>query len=149
MADGAFPKAKVSMNITLAHAQEILEAAQAAAAATGVSVTIAVLDGAAHLKVFVRMDNAVLGSIDIALKKAKTAVLFGMASEEVREFSKPGAPSQWLEATNGVLVTFAGGIPFKNAGGEVVGAIGVSGGSVEQDRSVAAAGAAAATLNLT
>lgn len=137
------------MNVTLEHAQEILAAAQAAAAATGVPVTIAVLDGAAHLKAFVRMDNAVLGSIDIALKKAKTAVLFGMASEQVHEFSKPGAPSHWLEATNGVLVTFAGGIPFRGVDGEITGAIGVSGGSVEQDRSVAAAGAAAATLNLT
>ena len=136
------------MNVTLAQAQEILAAAQAAAVATEVPVTIAVLDGAGHLKAFVRMDNALLGSIDIALKKAKTAVLFGMASEQVREFSKPGAASQWLEATNGVLVTFAGGLPFKHADGEIVGAIGVSGGSVEQDRSIAAAGAAAATLNL-
>jgi uncharacterized protein GlcG (DUF336 family) len=137
------------MNVTLAQAQEILAAAQAAAAATGVPVTIAVLDGAAHLKAFVRMDHAVLGSVDIALKKAKTAVLFGMASEQVREFSKPGAASQWLEATNGVLVTFAGGIPFKGADGEILGAIGVSGGSVEQDRAVAAAGAAATALTLT
>jgi uncharacterized protein GlcG (DUF336 family) len=137
------------MNVTLAQAQEIVAAAQAAAAAIGVPVTIAVLDGAAHLKAFARMDNALLGSIDIALKKAKTAVLFGMASEQVREFSKPGAASQWLEATNGVLVTFAGGIPFKNADGEIVGAIGVSGGSVEHDRSIAARGAAAATVNLT
>jgi uncharacterized protein GlcG (DUF336 family) len=134
------------MNITLDDAQEILAAAQAAAAAMGVPVTIAVLDGAAHLKAFVRMDRAVLGSIDIALKKAKTAVLFGMASEQVREFSKPGAASQWLEATNGVLVTFAGGIPFKDGDGAVAGAIGVSGGSVEQDRSIAAAGAAVLEL---
>jgi uncharacterized protein GlcG (DUF336 family) len=95
------------------------------------------------------MEDAVLGSIDVALKKAKTAVLFGMASEQVREFSKPGAASQWLEATNGVLVTFAGGIPLKTADGRIVGAIGVSGGSVEQDRQIAAAGAAAARLNLT
>jgi uncharacterized protein GlcG (DUF336 family) len=136
------------MHVTLTQAQAILDAAHTAAVARGVPVTIAVLDGAAHLKAFVRMDNAVLGSIDIALKKAKTAVLFGMTTEQVREFSRPGAPSQWLEATNGVLVTFAGGIPFKDAGGEIVGAIGVSGGSVEQDRSIAAAGAAAATVTL-
>ena len=137
------------MNVTLANAQEILDAAQAAAAAMGVPVTIAVLDGAGHLKAFARMDRAVLGSIDIALKKAKTAVLFGMASEQVREFSKPGAASQWLEATNGVLVTFAGGMPFKDADGAIAGAIGVSGGSVEQDRAVAAAGAAAAAFTRT
>jgi uncharacterized protein GlcG (DUF336 family) len=132
------------MNVLLANAQEIVAAAHAAAVAMGVPVTIAVLDGAAHLKAFVRMDRAVVGSIDIALKKAKTAVLFGMASEQVREFSKPGAASQWLETTNGVLVTFAGGIPFTDGDGVIVGAIGVSGGSVEQDRAVAAAGAAAA-----
>jgi uncharacterized protein GlcG (DUF336 family) len=70
-----------------------------------------------------------------------------MASEQVREFSKPGAPSQWLEATNGVLVTFAGGIPVKDAAGAVIGALGVSGGSVEQDRAIAAAGLATAVLN--
>jgi uncharacterized protein GlcG (DUF336 family) len=135
------------MKITLEQAQIIVGGAQAAAAALEVPVTIAVLDGAGHLKAFVRMDGAVLGSTDIALKKAKTAVLFGIESEQVREYSKPGAPSHWLEATNGVLVTFAGGIPFKDAGGDVIGAIGVSGGSVEQDRSVAAAGAVAATVD--
>ena len=64
------------------------------------------------------------------------------------KYSKPGAASQWLEATNGVLVTFAGGIPFRDPSGEVMGAIGVSGGSVDQDRSIAAAGAAAAPFNL-
>ena len=137
------------MKLTTQQAQAAIVGATEKAASIKVPMNIAVLDAGGHLKSFVRMDSAVLGSIDIALKKAKTAVLFGMASEQVREFSKPGAASQWLEATNGVLVTFAGGIPFKNADGEIVGAIGVSGGSVDQDRSIAAAGAAAATVNLT
>ena len=133
------------MNVTLAQAQGILAAAQAAAAAIGVPVTIAVLDGAAHLKALVRMDHAVLGSIDIALKKAKTAFLLGMNTEAVFEFCKPGGPAFGLEQTNDGLVVFAGGIPLKAATGEILGAVGVSGGSVADDFSVAQAAAAALT----
>lgn len=131
------------MNVSLAEAHAVLEGAQAAAREMGIAVNIAVLDSGAHLKAFARMDGSILGSIDIALKKAKTAVLFGLNTEQVREYSKPGAASHWLEATNDVLVTFPGGIPLKDAGGEVIGAVGVSGGSVDQDRAVAEAGVAA------
>ena len=90
------------------------------------------------------MDGAVLGSIDIAIKKAKTAVLFGMNSEAVGEFCKPGAPAQGLAATNNVLVVFAGGVPIKDARGSVIGAVGVSGGAVDQDYDVAQVAAGAA-----
>jgi uncharacterized protein GlcG (DUF336 family) len=129
------------VTITLQAARGIVERAEAAAAAIGIAVNIAVLDGGGHLKAFARMDDAVLGSIDIALKKAKTSVLFAMDSETVHEFSKPGAPAHGLEATNDVLVTFAGGVPLKDSRGRIIGAIGVSGGAVEQDRAVAVAGA--------
>jgi uncharacterized protein GlcG (DUF336 family) len=88
------------------------------------------------------MDGAVLGSIDIALKKARTAVLFEVESEAVWEYCKPGAPAQGLQLTNDTLVTFAGGIPLKTSDGETLGAIGVSGGEVSQDAEVARAGAA-------
>jgi uncharacterized protein GlcG (DUF336 family) len=128
------------VNITLDTARSIVERAEVAARAIDVAVNIAVLDGGGHLKAFARMDGAVLGSIDIALKKAKTSVLFAMSSEAVREFSRPGAPAHWLEATNDVLVTFAGGIPLKDADGQIIGAIGVSGGAVDQDHAVALAG---------
>lgn len=131
------------MNVSLAEAHAALEAAQAAAREMGIAVNIAILDSGAHLKAFARMDGSILGSIDIALKKAKTAVLFELATEQVREYSRPGAASHWLEATNDVLVTFPGGIPLRGDTGEVIGAVGVSGGSVDQDQMVAAAGAAA------
>jgi uncharacterized protein GlcG (DUF336 family) len=88
------------------------------------------------------MDGALLGSIDIAIKKAKSAVLFGLNTEELFEYCKPGGTSFGLENTNGGLIVFAGGIPLHNANDELIGAIGVSGGAVQQDFSVAEAGAA-------
>ena len=106
-------------------------------------MNIAILDSGGHLKAFLRMDGAVLGSIDISLGKARTAVLFGMSSEAVFEFCKPGAPAYGLENSNGGLVVFAGGRPLRNAAGEVIGAVGVSGGSVLQDLTVAMAGESA------
>jgi uncharacterized protein GlcG (DUF336 family) len=104
------------MQITSQQAAMMLVAATASASAIGVPMNIAVLDGGAHLKAFVRMDGAVLGSIDIALKAA----------------------------TNDVLVVFAGGIPIKGTDGSVIGAVGVSGGAVDQDYAVAQAAAGAA-----
>lgn len=108
-------------------------------------MNVAVLDGAGHLKAFARMDGAVLGSIDIALKKAKTAALFGMNSEAVGEFSKPGGSSPGLGATNDGLVVFAGGIPIRDRSGAVIGSVGVSGGAVDQDYAVALAAVAVRT----
>jgi uncharacterized protein GlcG (DUF336 family) len=130
--------------ITLRQAQAVIAAGEAKAAAIGVPVNIAVLDAGAHLKTFSRMDGSVLGSIDIALRKARTAVLFQAASEAVWEYCKPGAPAPCLELTNGGLAPFAGGIPLRGADGGIVGAVGVSGGTVLQDRDIAQA--AAATL---
>src|ERR671918_2533017 len=79
-----------------------------------------------------RMDGAVLASIDIAIRKATTAVLFQANSEAVWEYCKPGAPAQGLQLTNGGLAPFGGGIPLKTVDGECVGAVGVSGGAVAQ-----------------
>ena len=128
--------------------QAAITAGRAAAREIGVPMNIAVLDMGAHLKAFIRMDGALLGSIDIALGKAKTAALFEMNSEAVGEFCKPGGGSPGLELTNGVLVVFAGGVPIRDRGGFVVGAVGVSGGAVEQDLRVAQATAAAAQATL-
>jgi len=132
------------MSLTENMAQSVIAAARRAAESIGVPVAIAVLDASAHLKAFARMDGAVLGSIDIALGKAKTSALFGMNSEAVGEFSKPGGTSPGLELTNGVLVVFAGGVALRDAKGTMIGAVGVSGGAVEQDVQVANAAAAAA-----
>ena len=124
-------------------AHQIIAASESRAADLGVAVNIAVLDAAAHLKAFSRMDGAVLGSIDVAVKKAATAALFQTPSEAVWEYCKPGAPAHALEHTNGGLAPFAGGLPLRGADGAMLGAIGVSGGTVAQDLEIAAAGAAA------
>ncbi|MEW5686533.1 MAG: heme-binding protein [Pseudomonadota bacterium] len=131
------------MTLSYAQAAAVIAAAARAADEIGVPMNIAVLDAGAHEKAFARMDGALLGSIDIALGKARTAALFGLNTEVVGEFSKPGGTSPGLEQTNGGLVVFAGGIPLRDAAGELLGAVGVSGGSVAQDFQVAQAAAAA------
>jgi uncharacterized protein GlcG (DUF336 family) len=132
-----------SMQISSHHAQIAIDAAEAKALALGLSVVIAVLDAGAHLKAFRRMDGAVLGSIDIAIRKASTAALFQTNSEAVWDYCKPGAPAPTLEMTNGGLATFGGGVPLRASGGAVVGSLGISGGAVAQDMDVAEAGLAA------
>jgi len=129
--------------ITTLQARSMLDAGQAKAAAMGVPVNLVLLDQGAHLKAFVRMDGAVLGSIDIAIRKARTSVLFEAASEAIWEYCKPGAPAHGLEHSNGGLAPFAGGIPLKGKHGETLGAIGVSGGAVPQDLEIAQAAVAA------
>jgi uncharacterized protein GlcG (DUF336 family) len=129
--------------ISAHQAHQILAAGEEKAVALGVPVNIVLLDTGAHLKAFIRMDGAVLGSIDVALKKAKTAVLFETTSEAVWEYCKPGAPAHGLELSNGGLAPFAGGITLKSRGGETLGAIGVSGGTVPQDLQIAEAAVAA------
>ena len=129
--------------LTTREAQAIISAAVAKATAINVAVNIAVLDAGAHLKACLRMDAAVLGSIDVATRKARTSVLFEVNSEAVWEYCKPGAPAPRLELTNEGLAPFAGGIPLRNSHGSLIGAVGVSGGSVEQDYEIAKAAVAA------
>jgi uncharacterized protein GlcG (DUF336 family) len=131
------------MQLTSRQAQTVIDAAESKAAELGVPVIIAVCDAGAHLKAFSRMDGAVLGSIDIALKKARTAALFECNSEAIWEYCKPGAPAPALELSNGGLAPFAGGILLKGPVGEIVGAVGVSGGAVSQDFEVAQAAVSA------
>jgi uncharacterized protein GlcG (DUF336 family) len=106
---------------------------------TGVNANIAILDTAGHLKAFQRMDDAFLGSIDIALGKAKTAMLFRMNSEQVGEFLHPSQGTYGMTGTNGGLVAFPGGMPVKIEN-QIVAYIGVSGGSPDQDFEIATAG---------
>src|SRR5262249_44629071 len=122
-----------AMPLTSRQAQAIIDGADAKARKMGLAVVVAVLDAGARLKAFRRMDGAVLGSVDIALRKASTAVLFEANSEAVWEYCKPGAPAHGLEQSNGGLAPFGGGIPLKGRDGTVIGALGVSGGSVAQD----------------
>jgi len=125
----------------------MIDAGQSKASELGVPVIIAVLDAATHLKAFSRMDGAVLGSIDIAIKKARTAALFECNSEAVWEYCKPGAPAHGLEFSNGGLAPFEGGIPLKGPTGALIGAVGVSGGAVPQDFEIAQAAVAAFTYH--
>lgn len=106
---------------------------------------IAVVDAGGNLKAFARMDEAWLGSIDIAMKKAKTARYFNMETGELGKKSQPGQPLYMIEVSNGGLITFPGGVPIKTQDGHVIGAIGASGSSVENDEQVATAGAQAVT----
>ena len=128
--------------LTLAEATLILHAAVEKARSLGVLMNIAVIDAGAHLKAFFRMDGALLGCIDVALKKARTARLFDMETGDMGELSKPGGPLYGIERSNDGLITFYGGVPIKSFTGEIIGAIGVSGSTVENDRAVALAGAA-------
>jgi len=134
------------MLLTSSQARAVIDAAEVKASAMGIPAIVAVVDAGVHLKAFMRMDDAVLGSIDIALKKARTAALFQTHSEAVWEYCKPGAPAPALELTNGGLAPFGGGIPLRSAAGELLGAVGVSGGAVAQDMEIAQAAAAALTI---
>jgi len=134
------------MSITQVQADAVIAAARAAANRIGVPMNIAVLDGGANLKAFFRMDGALLGSVDIALRKAKTAALFDMNSESLGKITQPGGPAPGLEHSNGGLAVFAGGIPLRDGSGVLIGAVGISGGHVAQDFEVAQAAAAAVLL---
>ena len=130
-------------DMTLDQAHDVVKTAREKAAEIGTKMDIAVVDAGANLKFFIRMDGAWLGSIDIAIKKARTARFFDMPTGSIGELSQPAGPLYNIEHSNGGLISFPGGLPIKNADGEVIGAIGVSGSSVEDDHTVAAAGAAA------
>jgi uncharacterized protein GlcG (DUF336 family) len=129
--------------ITLEQARGVVDAAAAKADEIGVPMNIAVVDAGNNLTAFARQDGAWLGSIDIAQGKAYTARAFDMTTAELGAEAQPGKSLYGIEASNdGKLVVFGGGIPLKD-GEEVVGAIGVSGGTVDQDEEVAGAGAQA------
>jgi len=133
----------VADSVTLSAAKEVVEAARAKAEEIGVPMNIAVVDEGNNLTAFARMDGAWLGSIDIAQNKAYTARSFDMSTKDLAPLCQPDQPLFGIHASNqGRLIIFAGGIPLQS-GDRAVGAIGVSGGSVEQDHEVAEAGVAA------
>lgn len=128
------------MSITLEQAQAAVKAAHEKSLEMGVKMNIAVVDAGANLTAFARMDDAWLGSLDISIKKAKTARYFDMPTGTIGGLSQPGGSLFGIEHSNLGLITFPGGIPIKNAEGKIIGAIGVSGDSVENDHTVAEAG---------
>jgi uncharacterized protein GlcG (DUF336 family) len=133
------------MPITSDGAERLISAAKSKASGMGIAVSIALLDAGGNLKAFVRMDGAWLGSIDVAIRKARTSVLFEAETQNVWEVCKPGAQAHGLELTNDGLVTFAGGMPLLGSDGKLLAALGVSGGQVAEDLEVASAARASFT----
>ena len=128
--------------INLETARRVIAAAEAKAKEIGQPMNIAVADAGGNLVAHVRMDGAWLGSIDISINKAYTARAFDIATKDLATHSQSGGQFFGIHSSNGGrIMIFAGGIPLKS-GGKVIGAIGVSGGSGDQDHAVAEAGAA-------
>lgn len=128
------------MHVNLEQAEKAIAAMRKKAIELNTRMCIAVVDSGANLKAFLRMDDAWVGSIDIAIKKAKTACFFGMATGQLGKLSQPGKPLYAIEHSNDGLITFPGGLPIVDEDGVLVGAIGVSGSAVENDHAVAEAG---------
>ena len=129
--------------LTMDRAQQAIEAAIDKAKTIGQPMNIAVVDAGANLVAFMRMDGAWLGSIDIAINKAFTAKAFDISTLELGRNSQPGNQFFGIHVSNhGRVMIFAGGLPIK-MNGQIAGAVGVSGGSGEQDQAVAEAAVAA------
>jgi uncharacterized protein GlcG (DUF336 family) len=129
--------------LTLEDAKKMLAAAEAKAASLGIAYNIAVVDAGGHLIAFFRQDGALIGSIDLAIDKAVTARIFNKATSELAALAQSGKPLFGIQESNaGKVVIFGGGIPvFSN--GNIIGAVGTSAGTVEQDIDVAEAALAA------
>lgn len=134
----------MSASLTHAQARRILDAGIAKAEEIGQPMNIAVVDAGGHLVAFGRMDGAIKASIDISTRKAVTSVLMNAPTAALMKIAQPGGELYGLEQLAGGLVLFGGGIPL-HSGDQVVGAVGVSAGSVEQDMAVATAAADAFT----
>jgi uncharacterized protein GlcG (DUF336 family) len=129
--------------VTLADAKRVIAAAEKKAGEIGQPMNIAVVDAGGNLVAHVRMDNAWIGSVDISINKAWTSRAFNITTKDLAGHSQSGNQFFGIHASNhGRVMIFAGGIPLKR-GDQVVGAIGVSGGSGDQDHGVAEAGSAA------
>ena len=129
--------------VSLADARRVIAAAERKAAEIGQPMNIAVVDEGANLVAHVRMDGALIGSIDVSIKKAYTSRALNIATKDLAPHAQPGGQFFGIHASNdGKIMIFAGGVPLMRDG-KVVGAVGVSSGSKDQDQAVAEAGAAA------
>ncbi|SFB31339.1 Uncharacterized conserved protein GlcG, DUF336 family [Rhizobium sp. NFR07] len=133
----------VSETLTLEDAKRMLLAAETKARSFDVAYNVAIVDAGGHLVAFVRQDGALIGSIDLAIKKAVTARIFDNATANLAKLSQPGEPLYGIQQSNdGNVIIFGGGVPVVRDG-QIIGAIGASAGTVEQDIAVADAGIAA------
>lgn len=137
----AWSQLQLPGDLTAGQANKIIEVARKKAKAEGILVNIALVDAGANLKAFLRMDGSYLGSIDVAIKKAKTARYFNAPTGEIGKITQPGEAIYNIEHSNDGLITFPGGLPIKDKKGTIIGAIGISGGSIEQDHDIATAAA--------
>jgi len=129
--------------VTLEDAKQMLSAAEAKAASLGIPYCVAVVDAGGHLVAFLRQDGALIGSIDLAIDKAVTARMFDKATSDLARLAQPGKPLFGIQESNaGKVVIFSGGIPIISSG-NIIGAVGASAGTVEQDIAVAEAALAA------
>ncbi|WP_458369765.1 GlcG/HbpS family heme-binding protein [Pseudomonas fluorescens] len=117
--------------------QEIVSRAVALANEQGFAICISVVDDAGLLRAFLRMDDAIPGAIEVAIKKARTATLFRTDSAEIGARAQPGGDIYTLEGTNGGLISFGGGIVLHDPQGKVIGGLGISGATVEADQDIA------------
>ena len=124
-------------DITTEQTNIILQTAQKMAESQEILVNIAIVDAGANLKAFLRMDGSYLGSIDVAIKKARTARYFNGPTGNIGKIAQPGGDIYNIEHSNGGLITFPGGVPIKDKEGIIIGAIGISGGTIEQDHQIA------------
>ena len=132
--------------VTLEQAQRIVDAAVSKAADDGLLMNVAVVDAGNNLTAFARMDGAWLGSIDIAIAKAHTSRRFDITTQELGQMAQPGEPLYGIHVlAEGGNVIFAGGIPLQGPDGAIAGAVGVSGGTPDQDHEVCQAGVDAYT----
>jgi len=131
--------------LTLADAREIIAAGEKKATELGIPYNLAVVDAGGSLIAHIRMDGAWLGSIDIAIHKAFTSRAFDMATQDLAKMAQSGKPLFGINSTNHErVVIFAGGMPVKD-GDTVIGAVGASGGTVDQDQQVVEAAVGALT----
>src|ERR1700730_17455862 len=139
----ALYRRKGTMTMTLQEARKIIEAAEKKAAEIRQPMNIAVVDEGGNLVSHVRMDGAWIGSIDISINKAFTSRAFDISTKDLAQHSQSGGQFFGIHVSNhGRVMVFAGGIPLRRDG-KIVGAVGVSGGSGEQDHMAAEAGAMA------
>jgi len=131
-------------SVSLEDAQRVISAGMEKAREIGQPQNVAVVDAGGNLVSHVRTDGAWLGSVDVSINKAFTARAFDISTKDLAENSQPGDQFYGIDSSNeGRVMIFAGGIPIKNGSGAVVGGVGVSGGTGEQDQTVAEAAAAA------
>ena len=129
--------------VTLGDAKRMLSAAEAKATSLGVAYNVAVVDAGGHLVAFLRQDGALIGSIDLAINKAVTARIFNKTTADLATLAQSGKPLFGIQESNqGKVVIFGGGIPIVT-GGNIIGAVGASAGTVEQDIAVSEAAIAA------